>query len=170
MCITAAEDEVPRVVLPAGTVFDYAGHMMSGNVRDPHDFAHEKKNDPKHNWNVTDEEEQKREAFMHEDEARNKRESSGFVTLDEVVLTQKRPCAKSRAAATLSKDWNWVTPTVFADSNLYYQVYGFLKGARFNTDYTPGGKDLLSGMVVTGGVNARVTETISQTVRIRSDD
>lgn len=47
--LTAAEDEVPTIVLPAGTVFDYACHIMSGNVRDAHDFVHEKKDDPKHN-------------------------------------------------------------------------------------------------------------------------
>jgi len=28
------------VVVPAGTVFDYAGHIMGGNLQDPRDSAH----------------------------------------------------------------------------------------------------------------------------------
>ncbi len=93
------------------------------------------------------------------------------MTLDEGTLSRKSGrVLQLRAAVTLSTDWNWVAPTIFQDSNLYNQIFGFLKGTRFGTDYTPDGKDLLSGLVVTGGINARVTGTISQTVHIRSDD
>ena len=28
------------IVIPAGTVFDYAGHIMGGNLQDPKDTAH----------------------------------------------------------------------------------------------------------------------------------
>ncbi len=98
------EDEFSRgpVVVPAGTVFDYAGHLMGGNLQDPKGDA----TDPK---DISQQEAKRRSGLLMQDMAIDPKNTSAVATTQQITLTSSAPCAMTPAEAVLSKQWGWTS-------------------------------------------------------------
>ena len=143
------------VVVPAGTVFAYAGHVMAGNLQDPRDLAHSKNMEPGQlGWSgISKQEEARRDRLTLQD--LDDGQTSAVVTTGAVTLTKAKPCALAPAKVVLSKAWGWRTNApIKGDSTLYYQAYGVIRRGdldTFRNDRTP--VDRLGGL---GELNASI--------------
>jgi hypothetical protein len=84
------------IVIPVGTVFDCAGHIMGGNLQDPKDTAHfdhskaKKGNSPL--WTgISPAELERREALISQDFAIDTKNTSAVATTKQVTLTKPAP-------------------------------------------------------------------------------
>ena len=122
------------VRVPAGAVFDFAGHAF-GSATDPRDESHQDKD---FKWtNITPEEQERRGKLTVEDATHNPGAGqSGLATLREVVLTKCAPCGRTEAAALLSHEWRWSVSPIFGASDFYYQLYGVIRNGIVKTDFS----------------------------------
>jgi hypothetical protein len=91
-----------RILIPAGAVFDYAGHAF-GEASDPLDHSHDAKTS---GWTgITPAEERRRESALVEDLKIDQKNTSALITLQEARLSASEPCAVVDAAAVVSGDW-----------------------------------------------------------------
>ena len=123
------------VMLPAGVVFDLAGHTFGG-ASDPLDGKHMRPGAGVGWTGISKEEGERRSKVMLEDTGRNQRRTSGLVTTSAVRLTKARPCALAPVAAVASAAWGWTVAPIFGDPNIYYQTYGVVHDGKLNTDWT----------------------------------
>lgn len=92
------------VLVPAGTVFDYAVISSGALSRTPKIARTSIKG-----WKgVTSEENQKRSKLVAQDMSTDKRRSSAAVTTKHVNLTKDVPCALAPARTVLSKEWDGI--------------------------------------------------------------
>ncbi len=161
------QDEWARgpVVIPAGAVFDQAGHIF-GTVQDPKDYAH---NAGTKGWNVPPAENERRGKLLLEDMSTDQKPKSGVVTTREVKLTKAKACVDVPAAAVFSPGWDWTVVPVLEDSTRYYQLYGVIRegklNTRFNEDNFP-----LDHLAARGQLNAVVRGTITKVIRLYGDN
>jgi len=95
------QDEFSRgsVVVPAGTIFDYAGHIRGKNIQDPKGDA----TDPK---KPSQQEKQRRSDLLMQDSAIDRKNTNAVATTQQVTLTRSaRPALWPNAEAVLSKQW-----------------------------------------------------------------
>ncbi len=123
------------VVLPAGTVFDWAGHTFGG-AADPLDGKHSLPGGATGWRGVSKQEEDRRGKLLVEDAGRNQRRTTGLVTLATSRLTKAAPCALVAVAAVRSPAWGWAVAPVFGDPAIYFQTYGVVRDGRINTDWS----------------------------------
>jgi hypothetical protein len=160
------EDEFSRgpVAIPAGTVFDYAGHIL-GSLQDPKDSKHY--NDtPSATWKVSKEENDRRSKLIMEDLSTDQKHTSGVVTTKEVRLTKSKPCAETSAAVVLSDQWGWTVAPIFGDSSLYYGAYGVIRQGQLDTGFNDD-ENPLDHLAARGQLNACIRGTISQIIHLR---
>lgn len=150
------------LVVPAGTVFDYAGHIIGGNLQDPKDLAHS----GMHGWKgISTEERARRSDFLDQDLTADHRNKSGLVTTIEVVLTKAAPCALASAKVILSKNWGWTVAPVHGDSALYYQISGVIRRGALDADFSDNNVPL-NFVATRGELNASVRGTIIETFNL----
>ncbi len=156
--------------VPAGTALNYAGHAF-GPAADPLDRAHAAPDGD--GWHgISPAEETRRRQLQMEDiggDGDYHRPQAALMTSTAVTLSQTHPCARTGAVALLSDDWTWTMDTIPARPDMYFQVYGTVTNDQldptFNNDADP-----FQRTAAHGGLNAIVTQTIDQSVTLRSGD
>ncbi|WPP21413.1 hypothetical protein SCD25_13495 [Komagataeibacter rhaeticus] len=162
--------EPSSVQVPAGTVFNYAGHAF-GPADDPLDRAHA--NPDGDGWRgIPAAEETRRRTLQMEDiggDGTYHRPQAALMTTGAVTLSPARPCARMGASALLSVDWTWTMDTIPARPDMYFQVYGTVRDGQldptFNNDSDP-----FQRIAARGGINAIVTQTVDQALSLHSPD
>lgn len=158
------------VRVPAGTVLNYAGHAF-GPASDPLDRAHAMPDGD--GWHdISPAEEARRRQLQMEDiggDPGYHRPQAALMTTGAVTLSHAHPCATPGATAVLSDDWTWTMDTIPARPDLYFQAYATVHNDQldptFNNDADP-----FQWVAAHGGLNAIVTQTIDQSVTLRSPD
>ena len=156
------------VHVPAGTALSYAGHAF-GPASDPLDRAHAAPDGD--GWrNIPPAEETRRRQLQMEDiggDGDYHRPQAALMTTTAVTLSHAHPCARIGATALLSDDWTWTMDTIPARPDMYFQVYGTVTNDQldptFNNDADP-----FQWTAAHGGLNAIVTQTIDQSLTLRS--
>jgi hypothetical protein len=150
------------VILPAGTVFEWAGHAF-GPASDPRDESHL---DEKSNWrNVSKQETKRRHQLEVDDISTKESPRVSLITLEEVKLTKARPCAKSPAAAALNQKMAWESSPVFGTSEVYYQVFGVLESGELKTTFMDD-HDPLDHAVGSGEINGILQGTTDRDIQV----
>jgi uncharacterized protein len=150
------------ILIPAGTVFDYAGHILADNLQDPRDSAHFSAG----GWKgITKEENERRTKLIEQDMSVDQKHTSGLVTIKDVSLTKSKPCALAPAKALLSNQWGWTTGTIVGDSNVYFQIYGLIRRGALDTSFSDD-EIPVNQLASRGQLNASVHGTISQSIDI----
>jgi hypothetical protein len=150
------------LVVPAGAVFDYAGHIIGGNLQDPRDSARF----DMHGWKgISSEENARRSNLLSQDMAIDNKNKSGLVTTIEVVLTKAAPCALAQAEVILSKNWGWTIAPIRGDDTLYYQIFGVIRRGALDTDFADDSVPL-NFVAARGELNASVRGTITKTLNL----
>lgn len=165
-----AQPEPASVRVPAGTVFNYAGHAF-GPADDPLDRAHA--NPDGDGWRgISPAEETRRRNLQMEDiggDGTYHRPQAALMTTGAVTLSPSHPCARMGAEALLSVDWTWMMETIPARPDMYFQVYGTVRDGQldptFNNDSDP-----FQRIAARGGINAIVTQTVDQALGLHSPD
>lgn len=153
----ASEFSNGAVVVPVGTVFDYAGHIIGGNLQDPRDSAHF----DVHGWKgISSEENDRRSSLVSQDMSIDEKHKGAVSTMDQVTLTKSAPCELSRAEVVLSKNWGWTISPIHGDEALYYQVYGIIKRGALDTNFDNDSVPL-NFLAARGELNASVRGTIT---------
>lgn len=157
------QDEWARgpVVIPAGAVFDLAGHIF-GSVQDPKDNAH---SDGPSGWKISAAENERRSKLILEDSSADQRHKSGVATRQQATLTRTKPCAEVPATAVLSPSWGWTIAKINGNDGLYYQLYGVIRGGELNTSFDNDAKPL-DHLAARGQINAVVRGTINEAIRL----
>jgi hypothetical protein len=159
------EDEFSRgpVVVPSGTVFDYAGHLMGGNLQDVKDLAH---SGDAGKWKgISKQEEQRRSDLLAQDMAIDQKNTSAIVTTKPVSLTRSIPCALTTGEALLSKQWGWTISPIIGDGALYYQTYGVIRRGALDTNFDADDVPL-NHLAARGQLNASVRGTLTKTMKL----
>ena len=71
-------------------------------------------------------------------------------------------------AAVESDDWGWTVSPVYGSSDTYFQTYGVMRGAKFDTNWD-GDADPLSFAAVRGEVNGVLQGTTTRTIKLPTD-
>ena len=160
------DDEFSRgpIRVPAGTVFDYAGHIF-GSLQDPKDSRHYS-DAPSGDWKVSKAENERRSELIIEDVSNNQKHTSGVVTTKEVRLTKSKPCVETSAAVVLSQQWGWTVAPLFGDSSLYFSAYGVIRQGQLDTTFNDD-ENPLDHAATRGELNASIRGTISQIIHLR---
>jgi len=139
--------------VPAGTVFEYAGHLI-GSLMDPKDSALFE------GRGITPEEKKRRTSLIAEDMSIDRKHSSAAVTTNPITLMKNAPCALAPARPVLSNEWGWVLPSIVGDSDIYYQAGAVIKRGALDTslDDDSAPIEFLSSR---GELNASVRGTLS---------
>jgi hypothetical protein len=154
----ASEFSNGPVVVPIGTVFDYAGHILGSNLQDPRDAAHF----DVHGWKgISAEENARRESLVSEDLSIVRTNTGAVATLDQVTLSTSAPCALAQAEVVLSKNWGWTILPIRGDDTRYYQVAGVIKRGALDTNFDDD-KVPLNFLAGRGELNASVRGTITR--------
>ncbi|MBV1831877.1 hypothetical protein HNW77_15120 [Komagataeibacter sp. AV436] len=156
--------------VPAGTALNYAGHAF-GPASDPLDRAHAAPDGD--GWrDIPPAEEARRRDLQMEDiggDSRYHRPQAALMTTAAVTLSPAHPCAQVGATALLSDDWTWTMDTIPARPDMYFQAYGTVRGNQldptFNNDADP-----FQWTAAHGALNAIVTQTVDQSLTLRSPD
>ena len=165
-----AQPEPKSVPVPAGTVFNYAGHAF-GPADDPLDRGHA--NPDGEGWRgISPAEETRRRNLQMEDiggDGTYHRPQAALMTTGAVTLSPAHPCARMGAQAVVSADWTWTMESIPAHPDMYFQVYGTVHDQQldptFNNDADP-----FQRIAARGGINAIVTQTVDQAVTLHSPD
>ncbi len=149
------------VLVPSGTVFDYAGHIIGGNLQDPKDDAH---------WHlgwkgISKEEQERRDRLIAEDMSIDRKNTSAVVTTKDVKLTAAQPCAMTSAKVVLSRQWGWTVDTVAGDPSLYYQAYGAIRRGALDTNFADD-KVPFNQLAARGQLSASVRGAITQSLNL----
>jgi len=158
------EDEFSRgpVVVPAGTVFDYAGHLMGGSLQDPKDWAHA----DGASWKgISKQEEKRRSDLLMQDMAIDQKNTSAIATTQQITLTRSAPCALAPAEAVLSKQWGWTVTPIAGDSALYYQLYGIIRRGALDTDFAADDVPV-NHLAARGQLNGSIRGTLRKTIKL----
>ena len=158
------EDEFIRgpVVVPAGTVFEYAGHLMSGDIQDRKDWAHS----DGIGWKgISKEEDARRTNLLAQDFAVDQKNTSAVATTAPITLTRLLPCALAPAEAVLSKQWGWTLAPIAGDATVYYQVYGIIRRGVLDTDFASDDVPV-NHLVARGQLNGSVSGTITKILKL----
>lgn len=152
------------IPLPAGVIFDIAGHTFGG-AADPLDGLH-MRTGPIPEWSgISKAEGERRGEALLEDARRDRRHRTGLVTLVAVRLTRSVPCALVPVAAVASEEWGWTVTPAFGDPSIYYQTFGVIHDGKLNTDWTAEPPAL--GVPALGGALNRVLRgTTDRVVRL----
>jgi hypothetical protein len=152
------------IVIPAGTVFDYAGHAF-GPASDPLDASHEITGGT--GWQgVSKEEALRRSDLMGQDLRTEQKHSSAVITLQAARLTKAKFCAIVPAAAAESSEWGWTQTPVFGQPETYFQAYGVMNGGGLSTDFA-NDKDPFQHAAARGEINGILDGTTSRTIKIK---
>jgi hypothetical protein len=151
------------IVVTAGTVFDYAGHIMGGNLQDPKDSAHF---DEHGGWKgVSAEENKRRSSLLSQDLSIDQKNTSAVGTTKKITLTKSAPCAFVEAQAVLSKNWGWTISPIQGDETLYYQAYGVIRRGALDTNFDDDTVPL-NFVAARGELNASVRGIITKTLNL----
>jgi hypothetical protein len=157
-----AEFSKGPVVVPAGTVFDYAGHMMGGRIEDPKDAA----NYGEHGWKgISPEEDKRRSSLIAEDMKIDEKNTSAVATTSQVSLTKSAPCALADAEVMLSNEWGWTISPLHGDAALYYQAYGVIRRGALDTTFDDDSVPL-NFLAARGELNGSIRGTITKTLNL----
>jgi len=159
----AASFECGAVRIPAYTVFTYGGHTFAG-LQDPQDYGH---------WNAatgtwseaSSEEKARRQALISRDAKFGPHDQVALITLQDIRLTQRHPCAKAAAQAAISDAFNWRQTEIPASPQIFYQVYGVVGSNGVNDDLG-GDKNSFLFAAARGEISAEVTSTIDRSYRV----
>lgn len=166
----AAEFAHGAITVPAGTVFDYAGHAFNGPM-DPKDDTH--RPPAADSWvGISEEERKRREQVIKEDLSTDSLENqhhSAVVTMAPVVLTKRHLCASVDAKAFIANDWRDDATTIFADPDIYFQSFGVVQDNRLTTDFDDD-SNAFNFASARGELNAIVTKTLDHTFTLPSED
>lgn len=158
-------DEFSRgpVVVPSGTVFDYAGHLMGRNLQDVKDSAH---SGEAGTWKgMSKQEEQRRSNWLAQDTAIDQKHTSAIVTTKQVTLTRSVPCAMTTGEVVLSNQWGWTVSPIIGDDALYYQTYGVIRRGALDTSFDADDVPL-NHLAARGQLNASVRGTLTKTMNL----
>ncbi len=158
----ASEFSNGPVVVPVGTVFDYAGHIMGGNLQDPRDSAHF---GVKGWMGISAEENERRGSLVSQDMTVDEKNTGAVATVSQVTLTKSAPCALAEAEVVLSKNWGWTISPIRADEGLYYQAYGVIRRGALDTNFDDDNVPL-NFLAARGELNASVRETITTVLNL----
>lgn len=148
--------------VPAGAVFDYAGHAF-GSPSDPIDSAHWKKDG---SWSGVDaSESSRRSKVLAQDLLADQKHKAGLVTLAEVTLTKGKPCTTAPVAAAQSDEWGWTVTPVFGARDVYFQLYGVIRGQDLNTAFD-NERNPLDYSGARGSLNGMLSGTTARTIRV----
>jgi hypothetical protein len=151
------------IVVPAGAVFDAAGHAF-GPASDPLDSSHMKDGG---GWmGISNEESNRRDNLLLADNHADNHLNSGLVTLLEIALTKRHPCAAVPVAAVVSQKWGWTTAPIFGSSAIYFQLYGIIKAGELDTSFRDT-RDPLDSAGAGGQINGILLGTTERTVPVR---
>ncbi|HUN01031.1 MAG TPA: hypothetical protein PLI96_11190 [Halothiobacillus sp.] len=121
--------------VPAGAVFEYAGHILSGNLQNPKDLM----NLGKDGWtDVSKAESDRRAALLTEDSQLELQDASAAVTTSEITLTMQHPCGLAPAASLIDPADGWSIFPIFGNSGLYFEIAGVIIGGKLNNNYSDG--------------------------------
>lgn len=157
-----AEFAKGSVLIPAGTVFDLAGHILGGSLMDPRDSAHF---DVKGYKGVTADENERRSGLIAGDLSIDRKHSSAAATTKPVTLSQNAPCALAPAQSVLSKEWGWILPSIVGELDIYYQPSGVIRRGALDTDFSDDAVPL-NFLASRGELNASVRGTLSNALDI----
>lgn len=131
------------IIVPAGTVFNYAGHAF-GPPSDPLDREH-----------------------MHRADGKGDADQPGnaIATSATVTLSAQKNCATTPGKVVISNDFGWKNGTISDAGRLYYQAYGNIIGGRLDTSF--GGGSQFDYAAQSGQLNAVVHGTLNGTTMIR---
>ncbi len=150
------------IIVPAGAVFDYAGHIIGGKLQDPRDSAHY----DTHGWKgISPEENERRLKLVSQDLTTDEKHKSGLIITTEVVLTKASPCALAQAEVILSNNWGWTVTPIQGDNSLYYQIYGAIRRGALDTSFDDDSVPL-NFAASRGELNASVRGTITKTLNL----
>ena len=158
-------DEFSRgpVVIPSGTVFDYAGHIMGRNLQDVQDWAHRGRVGT---WkDISKQEEQQRSDWLDQDMVIDHKHTSAIVTIKQITLTRSVPCAITTGEVVLSNQWGWTVSPVVGDDALYYQTYGVIRRGALDTSFEADDVPL-NHLAARGQLNASVRGTLTKTMNL----
>lgn len=147
--------------LPAGAVFDYAGHAF-GPAFDPTDQRHQKGI----KWIGTSKEEaEKRGTALVSDLVADQRHKAGLITLVERTLTKAKPCAEIPVAAAVSVRWGWTVSPVFGTSDTYYQLFGVIRSGQIDTSFS-NDRNSLDYSATRGALNGILSGTTEKNITV----
>lgn len=130
------EFEDGPVTVPTGSVFEFNGYIMSGNLQDPEDDAHKDETATRVTWSGVTGGEQMRRTVMLDRYAREKLSAdtgwSAVATTSPATVTKSQPCATVPAKIVISKDNHWTITTLPADETRYYSLVGSVKEGAFD--------------------------------------
>ncbi len=150
------------IVVPAGAVFDYAGHIIGGKLQDPRDSAHW----DTHGWKgISPEENERRSNLVSQDLTIDEKHKSGLVITTKVVLTKASPCALAQAQVILSNNWGWTVTPIQGDDTLYYQMYGVIRRGALDTNFDDDSVPV-NFVASRGELNASVRGTLTKTLNL----
>jgi hypothetical protein len=151
------------VVVPSGTVFKYAGHLMGRNLQDVRDSTHLGESGT---WNgISKQEEQRRSDLIAQDMAIDQKHTSAIVTTKNVILTRSVPCAMITGEVVLSNQWGWTVSPIVGDDTIYYQTYGVIRRGALDTSFDADDVPL-NYLSVRGQLNASVRGTLTKTMNL----
>jgi len=149
------------VIVPAGTVFDYAGHIVGGNLQDPLDSAHF----DERGWKGLSLDEKDRRSKLMAQDSPTSKNTGALATLNQVTLTKSMPCATAQAEVVLSKNWGWTISPIQSDATLYYQAYGVMRRGALDTDFSDDSISL-NFLGARGELNASVRGLITKVLNL----
>jgi hypothetical protein len=154
------QDEFGRgaVVVPAGTIFNYAGHLMGRNLQDP-------KGDATNSKDLSKQEKKRRSDLLIQDMATDQKNTSAVATTQQIILTASEPCALAPAEAVLSKQWGWTVTPIVGDSALYYQIYGIIRRGALDTNFDADDVPV-NHLAARGQLNGSVRGTLRITIKL----
>lgn len=149
------------IIVPAGAVFDYAGHIIGGKLQDPRDSAHYELG-----WKgISPEENERRSKLVSQDLTIDEKHKSGLVITTKVVLTKASPCTLAQAEVILSNNWGWTVTPIQGDDTLYYQMFGVIRRGALDTNFDDDSVPL-NFVASRGELNASVRGTITNTLNL----
>ena len=132
------------VTVPAGAVFEYAGHIIGGKLQDPKDLAHSTTS----GWSdATPRQIKHREDEIYKDLTLPSSEIGAAVTLAPLKLTEQHPCGIVGAATLLDPQDGWATYPLFADPAEFYEIAGVIKYGSLHENFSGHGSfDLVAAV------------------------
>jgi hypothetical protein len=144
--------------VPAGTVLDYAGHVMGANLQDP-------KGDATNSENTSEQEKRRRSDLLTQDMAIDPKNKSGVVTMKPITLTKSTPCALAPAQVVLSKQWGWTVAPIVGDGALYYQVVGIIRRGALDTNFDADDVPV-NHLAARGQLNGSIRGTLRESLKL----
>ncbi len=150
------------ITVPAGAVFEYAGHILGGNLQDPKDLAHE--TFPSGWSDATPAQASRREDEIEEDATIPPSQIGAAITLVPLVLTENHPCGLANAAVLFDPQDGWVVYPLFANLELYYEIAGVIKFGALHPGFS--GASSFDQVAQLHEIHASIETTLTKKITI----